>query len=175
MTVTHVPVVVIAGRHTFAGVIDHSNLRVLDVLNDVGTDFLRVLRVEVFRHFQGERLEQLSEAVVPKAAIDCLILCEDTHEAPLRRQYSFVEKQPRTVFVTLADYEIRGNIMVKGNPDPRQTLGRDAPLFFPIAEATVSSIDKIGPPIAAPVVLVNKVKTSLLQIENEVPLNLRGI
>ncbi|MBI3465481.1 MAG: hypothetical protein HY000_20865 [Planctomycetes bacterium] len=175
MTVTHVPVIIFAGSFSFAGMIEHGSRRVLDVLNDVGTDFVRIQRVEVFGHSASQPIEQLGEATVPKAAIDCVMLCEEAHEAPLRRQYSFVEKQPRKVFLTLAERQVRGTIMLKGNPDPRQLLGRDAPIFFPVAEATVSAGDKIGRPIAAPVVLINKAKVSLLQIEREIPLNLLGI
>jgi hypothetical protein len=175
MTATYVPVIIFSGSHSFAGVIEHGGRRVLDVLNDVGTDFIRLERVEVLGRSASQPIEQLGEATVPKAAIDCAMLSEEIHEAPLRRQYSFVEKQPRKVFLTLVEHQVRGTIMLNGAPDPRQVLGRDAPVFFAVAEATVSTREKTGSAAPTAVVLINRAKVSLLQIEREVPLNLLGI
>jgi len=165
MTTNHVAVLLIVGRHSVAGTIDHSSSRVLDVLNDVNAEFLRVHGVAVFRGIQGGPIVQFDEVTVPKSAIDCAILTEDRHEAPLRRQYALVEKCPHPVFAVLTDYEVRGTAMLERSVDPVLVLNSGASHFFPIVTANVSSVDSKGPPLAAKVVFVNKTRVSLLQIE----------
>jgi hypothetical protein len=167
MTTNQVAVLFIVGRHSFAGTIDHSSSRVLDVLNDVNTEFLRVHGGAVFRGFQGGPIGQFDETTVPKSAIDCVVLTEERHEAPQRRQYALVEKQSHPVFVLVADYEVRGNVMLGRTVDPVLVLNSSASTFFPIVTASVSTVDVKGPPLSARVVFVNKAKVSLLQIEKQ--------
>ena len=53
MTTNPVDVLLIAGKHSFAGAMEHSSSRVLDVLNDVNTEFLKVGKVAVFQGLGG--------------------------------------------------------------------------------------------------------------------------
>jgi hypothetical protein len=155
----------IAGRHLFAGAVEHGSNRILDVLNDANAEMLRIHGVEIFRQSIGEPIAQLKEAVIPKSAVDCVLLYGDSHEAPLRRQYALVNKQPRTVFVVLTEHAIHGTLMVKGSGDPALVLMHAAPTFFPIVEPILSGVGATNATIPARVALVNKTKVSLIQIE----------
>ena len=69
-----VSVIVIAGPHSLQGTIENRGLRVLDVLNDVISDYLQLHDVTVRRGIDGTCLGQLSGATIPKAAIDFVLL-----------------------------------------------------------------------------------------------------
>jgi len=158
-------VLFVVGRHLFAGAIDHGNNRVLDVLNDGNTDLLRVHEVDIFPQSIGERIARLEEAVIPKAMVDCVLLCSGDHEAPMRRRNALIVKPRRVVFVLLQDHAIRGTLMVKDARDPGLVLTGAAPAFFPIIEPDLLGADATKPPIPVQVALVNKTKVSLITIE----------
>lgn len=165
MTTDRVGVLLVVGRHSFTGSVDHNSSRVLDLLNDAHTALLRVHGVAVFRGTQVRPIVEFDEVTVPKSGIDCVVLTEERHEAPLRRQYALVEKQPHPVFAVMTDYEIRGTAMLERSADPALVLNSSALTFFPIVAASISRADVDGPPLSANVVFVNKTKVSLLQIE----------
>ncbi len=165
MPASQITVVCLSGRHLFVCAVDHHDTRILDILNDPSTDLLRVHQVEAFRQDDSDRIAQLSNAVIPKSAVDCLLLCTPKHEAPLRRHYAKVQKQTRSVFVVCAGREIRGTIMLNGPSDPSVVLQHDAPTFFPIIEPNLSGLGAIDLQAAAQVALVNKNSVSLIQIQ----------
>jgi hypothetical protein len=167
MSSDRVAALFIVGRHSFIGTVDHSGSRVLDVLNEASTEFLRVQGVSVFRGLEGGPIAHYDEITVPKAAIDCVILTDERHEAPLRRKYALVEKQSHNVFVLLTDYEVRGTVMLGRSLDPVLILNSGASSFFAVVGASVSSVDGKGPPVPTKVAFVNKSKVSLLQIEKQ--------
>jgi hypothetical protein len=160
-----VAVLLITGRHSIAGILDHRDLRVLDVLNDPTTEFLRLRQAVVSRHIQGEAIAQLNEAIIPKTTIEFVVLLDKGHEAPIRRHYGFVEKQAHGVFLLLADYEIRGAHSIKGRPDPLYSpLGHDMSSFFPITAATFSNVMSSHRPVQAGVIFVNKAKVCVIEM-----------
>lgn len=167
MTSERVALLFIVGKHAFGGAVDHHSSRVLDLLNDVHTEFLRVCSVAVFQGFSGRLIAQFDEATIRKAAIDRVALTEERHEAPLRRQYARVEKQRSPIFALLTNYEVRGTVMLDRSVDPGLVLNHQASTFFPVVAAKVSCVDAPGPPLVAKVVFVNKNKVSLLQIEKQ--------
>jgi hypothetical protein len=160
-----VPVLFIAGMHAFAGSLDHSSSRVLDVLNGAGTEFLRIRDASVFRGLQGAPIGQFSEITVPKSSIDCLVLTAERHEAPLQRKYALVEKKSHAVFVLLENYELRGQVMFARSVDPILMLNASASSFFPIIEATLTSAGSATCELSAKVVFVNKSNVAALQID----------
>ena len=87
MTSDQVAVLFIAGRHSFAGAMDHNRVRVLDGLNSASTEFLQVHDASVFRGLWDGPTEQFDTITVPKSSIDCVVLTEDRHEVPLQRKY----------------------------------------------------------------------------------------
>ena len=92
-----VTILSVAGSHSFFGSIDNRGLRVLDVLNDISSDYLQLYDVAVLRGIRGELIEQLPEATIPKSALDLVLLESNKHEAPVRRRHAFVPKEMRGV------------------------------------------------------------------------------
>lgn len=165
MATDRVAALFIVGRHSFAGGLDHHYLRVLDVLNDASAALLRLYGVAAFRGLHGKPISEFDEIVVPKAAIDCVILADERHEAPMRRQFALVEKRPHPMFVLLTEYEIRGTVMLDRYLDPAMFFNSNASCFFPIVSAGVSSVDGHGPPLEAAVAFVNRERVSLLHVD----------
>jgi hypothetical protein len=159
-----VGVLFIAGDHAVAGAMEHNSSRVLDMLNSAGTEFLRIKEASVFRGLSGEPIDRFPEVTLPKSAVDCVILTEDRHEAPLLRNYSLVEKRSHPVLVVVAGYELRGEVMFGRAADPLSLLNSGASTFFPIVSASVSSPAGNAPAVSAKVAIVNKAKVLLLQI-----------
>lgn len=167
MTTDRVAVVIVVGRHSLAGTIEHRGSRVLDVLNDTSTEFLRVHEVAVFRGLKGGPLAEYAEITVPKSAIDCALLADNRHEAPLRRQYARVEKHMHCMFALVTDHEIRGRAMFERSADTMSILNSGASNFFPVVNVSVLSADSNGPPMSAAVAFVNKAKVLLLHVEQK--------
>ena len=161
-----VATLVIAGQHSFAGLLDNRGLRVLELLNDASTQFLQLFEVVVHVGFiNSEIKQQLAEATVPKAAIDFVLLDQSKHESSARRQHAFVEKRPHAAFVTLGKYELQGNLLLKGAPDVVGALARELSDFFPLTSCRVSIVGGSKDPVQAGVALVNKSKLSLIHID----------
>jgi hypothetical protein len=166
MTPDQVAVLFIAGRHSFAGAMDHNRARVLDGLNSASTEFLQVHGASIFRGLWDGPTEQFDTITVPKSSIDCVVLTEERHEAPLQRKYALVEKPSHSAFVLLEQYEIRGKLMIGRNFEPITLLNGGASHFFPLVAATISSVESNVPTLSAQVAFVNKTKVSLLQIDD---------
>ena len=165
MSTDRVSVLIFTGRHTVAGFVEHSGTRILDVLNDASTEFLNILTGSICRGLEGQPIGVFTLATIPKSAIDCVVLTEEGHEAPLRRKFALVEKKTQGAFVLLPEYEIHGTAMVSRSFDPVLFLGGSASTFFPLVEASISSIESAGKSLAAKVAFVNKHHVSLLQAE----------
>lgn len=163
-----VAVQIIAGQHTLAGALDHSSSRVLDVLNNASTEFLRIERASICRGIGGAPIGEFDEITIPKSSIECLVLKEDHHEAPLQRKYALVEKDAHTAFVLFDDHELRGQILLGRAVDPILLLGTTASNFFPIVSATIASTHRDAPQLTANVVFVNKHKVATLHINQRV-------
>jgi len=170
MTSDPVAVLFIAGRHAFAGTLEHSSSRVLDVLNGAGTEFLRIREASVFRGLQGASIGQFAEITVPKSSIDCVILTGERHEAPVQRKYALIEKESHAVFVLLESHELRGQVMFERSVDPITMLNSGASKFFPVVNATVASADHNARELSAKVAFVNKSKVAALQIDERASL-----
>jgi hypothetical protein len=163
-----VSVIVVAGPHSLFGTIEHRGLRMLDVLNDVSSNYLQLHKVTVRRGVDGPCISQPCEATLPKSAIDFVLLEANKHEAPMRRTYAVVAKQPRAALILLGDYEIRGQFMIKGSFDGLPTLCQEPIAYFPVTRARLSRVTGADTPFSAGVALINGLKTRLLQLERQV-------
>jgi hypothetical protein len=161
----HVTILVIAGQHSFSGKLANRGLRVLDLLNDVSTEFIQLSDVAVHRRFFDGSIKQLPDATIPKAIVDFVLIEQDKHEAPLRRQHALVEKRSHSTFAVVGNYELRGNLMLKGSPDTIGALTREFSAFFPLTDTRLSIVGGCDEPVAVGVALINKSKVSLLQID----------
>jgi hypothetical protein len=160
--------ITIAGQHSFFGSIENRGLRLLEVLNDVNSNYLNLYDVVVRRGIQGECIDQFSETTIPKSAVDIVLLEPDKHEAPHRRAHAFVPKDSRAALILLGDYEIRGTFMfLKGPLDAIRSLRLEPMAFFPVISPRLSRVSGADPPLSAGVALINGLKVSLLQLKQQ--------
>ncbi len=138
--------------------------RLLDVLNDPGTDYLHLNRAQVFRRGCGSCAGTLPAAVIHKANIGLAVPSTDRHEAPLERCRRFVSKDRYPAFLLVLGYEIRGEVSLTGAADPVAALCHELPGFFPVANGTISFAGSSSAQQESQVVIVNKSFVSLLQI-----------
>ena len=160
-----VTIIVAAGQHSYSGLLDNRGLRVSDILNDPGTEFLRLTNVTLHQKFFERVVSTLPEVTIPKAGIDMVLLEQGKYEAPLRRQHARIDKRSYSAIVVLSDYEVRGTIMLKGAPDGVAALTRELSAFFPVTNARLTMPGGTDAPAPAGVALVNKSKVSLLHID----------
>ena len=163
-----VTIIVIAGQHSFAGELENRGLRVLELLNDVSTEFLQLSEVVVHQKFFDGIIKRLPDATIPKAIVDLVLLEQGKHEAPIRRQHALVDKRTYAAFAVVGNYELRGKLMLKGAPDVIGTLTRELSSFFPLTNIRLSMVGGPAEPVAAGVALINKSKVSLLQIDQQI-------
>ena len=140
-----VSVIVVAGPHSLFGAIEHRRLRMLDVLSDVSSNYLQLHSVTVRRGIDGQCISQPWEVTLPKSALDFVLLEADKYEAPLRRTYTVVAKQPRAALILVGDYEIRGQFMIKGSFDGLPILCQEPIAYFPVTRARISRITNADP------------------------------
>ncbi len=159
-----IALIVVCRRHSFRCTVAHGGRRVLDVLNDKSSGFLRVTSAVFSRHGDSESLGQLDEAVIPKASIDCVLLQNEQHEAPVRRRHSLVIKHPYATLVLLPEHEICGTTLWAGRPDPLAVLSADAASFFPVSPATLWDAAHTGECVASTVAFANKTSVSMISI-----------
>jgi len=161
---SRVPILIISGQHSFSGLVENRGLRILDVLNEGGTEFVNLHDISIQRGFDETSIRQVAATLLPKAAIDFVLLKSDPHEAPIRRKHSLVAKDRHSAFVVLDDYEIRGTFEAKGLIDPKLVLHQDASTFFAVVSPTINHGASKWT-VSAGVAFVNKTKVSLFHYE----------
>ena len=159
-----VEILVVTGQHSFTGSVENRGLRILDVLNDANTHFLKLHEVSIYRGFDKTCIQQVSETLFPKTIIDFVLLKRQPHEAPMRRAHSLITKDRHVAMVVLDHYEIRGDFMSKGAVDPMLVLHADSPAFFPIVSPDIY-LGTIGETVYSNVAIVNKAKVSLFHYD----------
>jgi hypothetical protein len=159
-----VEILVVTGQHSFTGAVENRGLRILDVLNDANTQFLKLHEVSIYRGFDKTCIQQVSETLFPKTIIDFVLVKRQPHEAPMRRAHSLIAKHRHSALVVLDHYEIRGDFMSRGAVDPMLVLHSDSPAFFPIVSPDIY-LGRIGETVYSNVAIVNKAKVSLFHYD----------
>lgn len=144
--------------------------RLLDVLNDRTTDYLKVSDVELHRkHSPEDAVAAFSQAIVRKADLHLVIITGQEHEAPRTRLFGYVQKTRHSVFLTVPGYEVRGEMHLTGTgqPDPIAVLAQETGVFFPVTGATASHAQTGADVVVHPVVMVNKHSLCLFALGEE--------
>lgn len=154
------PIIVIFEEHWVVGMVPNSGVRVLDILNDLSTDYLRLNDAQMFREKDRDRsVASVPEVVIPKEQIRLLVIPSREHEAPGKRRNTRVEKRMTEVMFVVPSYLVRGEIHLSSmRDDSLYTLASEVGTFFPITNATVEC--PTSQPINAPVVIANKAKVN---------------
>jgi hypothetical protein len=158
-------ILAVSSQHSFFGTIENRGLRVLEVLNDLSTDYLDLHDVAVFRGLHGECLKRLRSATIPKSAIDFVLLESHRHEAALRRTHAYVPKEARSAFVVLGEFEFHGTLMLKWSSETIRTVQQSKTAFFPVTNPKLLRLNNDEQPITAGTALINGLKITLLDFD----------
>jgi hypothetical protein len=155
MTETETEVILATDQHLLEARVTTRGQRLLEVLNDPTSDFLRVLDFKLKSRDAGGAASAMPTGIVRRSNI-VLALLSDQHEAPQRRQYSYVEKKARPVVIVAGGFVIEGDLQFRGNYDPVAVVNAELQSFFPVTNAVVSYPSGFRNPMRAPVAIVNK-------------------
>ena len=158
-----VKVILVTDEHLLVGVVPTRGQRLLDNLVDPQTSFLHIHNVHVCRlAAMSECVSMLDRAVVVKAKLSLAILVDSHQEAANRYFHTFARKRTYSAFLVVSGFDVHGQMHCNGPSDPVAILSNEMGAFMPVTQAIVSCYGR--EPITADVVLVNKARTSLLQV-----------
>lgn len=140
--------------HELAGGVDTRGFRLLDVMADATNDIVEVVD-------SGSR----TPCYIVKSRVNLVALPDERHEAPLEQNYRFVQKRAYRATGYVPGCEVRGEIQLNSDPDPRYLLTVDLGDFFALTNATVRRRD--GSTLTAPVVIVRKGALAAIRVEAE--------
>jgi hypothetical protein len=156
-------VVLATDQHLMEVVVATKGQRLLEVLNDPNSDFLRVFDLKLIAGEGDDREASAPSGIVRRSNI-ILALLSDQHEAPQRRQYSFVEKKVRSASMIAGGYRIQGELQIRGSDDPVAVVNAELQNFFPVTAAVVTHPTIRWSTLQSSVALVNKQRLGALSI-----------
>lgn len=158
----------ITGQHMVQAAVAPEGKRILDVLNDKTSEYLKLVDPSLAWSRDAERgLGQWQRGVLLKANLTAVVPFDTEHEAPQKRQNLMVRKARYEVVLALPDYELRGFVHLAAPLGPLEylaQLARDGMHFFPITDATFTHEALPADPLRAPVAMVNRYRMGFLQL-----------
>jgi hypothetical protein len=159
-------VMLMTASHRIVGQIGSVGQRLNDILNNKLNTFLKVYNAEIFRHTDAETpIARFPVITLPKALINLILIQEQTHEAPTKRLYGFVQKDVYQTFLTISDYEVQGSLHFTALPKPEIFLGDTTTSFVPVTQATVTYVNDSARAWQALVVFVQRFSIALFHLE----------
>lgn len=156
-------------EHLIVGELQTRGKRLLEVLNDPLTDWLRIYDAHLARReAKAKSIEALDEVIIRKSELKLALLGGGKHESPEARRFAFVDKKLHFAVALVAGYEVRGRLHIKGHADIDRVLG-EMGNFVPLTEATVSHAPMTGERLDASVALMNKAAISILHVGESLP------
>ncbi|MCE7979813.1 MAG: hypothetical protein DYG89_01360 [Caldilinea sp. CFX5] len=161
-------VILLTASHRFQGEINTGGQRLQEVMNNSLTDYVQIENAQIYTLAnQTEMLHAEKRAIVQKSQLQLVVIGEQKHEAPAKRQNYRVEKSFHEVFCVAGSYEVTGLLhLPRYALDTIAILARDLKVFFPLTEATVTYDVRARSTLSANVALVNKAALSLFQISD---------
>lgn len=161
-------VTLLTASHRFHGEMNTGGQRLQEVLNNPLTDFAQLENVQIYTLAnQTEMLYTEKRATIQKSQLQLVIIGEQKHEAPEKRQNYRIQKSFYEVFCVAGSYEVTGLIhLPRYTHDTIAILVREMKIFFPLTEATVTYDVKSRSAFNTSVALVNKAALSLFQIRD---------
>jgi hypothetical protein len=124
-------------QYRIVGSVALSGRRLTDVLNDELASSVELRGVEVTRLLgQGEVAATCLSALVEKRGVLFAISGVPSGPAAQRSLYKHVDTLKWETFITLPNFQVRGNFHVRGTSDLKTMLARWTGQFIPLTEAT---------------------------------------
>lgn len=172
MSTQQIPVTLVTHEHLFKATLPSRGERILDILNDSTSDFVRIYSAHLFCRGQDTPFTMLPEVVVRKANVGLVVVTGEQHEAPQKRRNAFTAKTKYRAFLVALGYEIQGTIHLNASGDPVCVLSSEMGRFVPVQNASVSRGGICDDGLHGQVVICNHAFISALQIEKEASLAL---
>lgn len=154
-------VIAVVSDHWLRGRMATIGQRVLDVLNEGNTDFLRLEVAQVFSTADLKTpITVLDEVMIPKDKLGVVFIpavdqAVNRPESELRHYHAKIQTRPTASFALICGHAIQGNIHLKGRlTDPIFTLNHALTRFFAMTQASVSL--PAGGSMPASVAIANK-------------------
>lgn len=150
------PTIVVFEDHWIVGMVPSTGLRLLDILKDKTTDYLRMKDAQLFREEDRDHsIASVPEVVISKDRIGLVVLPSREHETPTKRRNSRVEKRASQAVFVVSRYSVQGEFHMSGlRDDSLYMMVSEMGDFFPVTNATIACPS--GNSVAAPVVIANK-------------------
>ncbi len=130
--------------------------RLLDVLNDQNTRFLKLDNVRICPRAESHALVELTSTVLIKNNIHLVLLLGEDRRSESKVFFASLARKTIDVVVTLPTILVEGRIHTKTANDPQAYLSLEAGLFFPLTAAKIQDDACEGGWLESPVVLINK-------------------
>lgn len=130
--------------------------RLLDVLNDQNTRYLKVDRVRICPRAEGHALAELSDTVLIKNNIHLVMLVDEDRRRDSQVFFASLARKTLDAVLTLPTVLVQGRVHTKSASDPQGFLTLEAGTFFPLTNVKIQDDACEGGWQESPVVLVNK-------------------
>ncbi|MHB8969567.1 MAG: hypothetical protein ACYC3X_05885 [Pirellulaceae bacterium] len=141
--------------------------RILDVLNDHTTRYLKLNDVRICAPGDPLAMAELASTVLDKNSLQAVLLLGDDRQNESKVFFATLARKTTNVFITLPTIIVEGRIHNKHASDYQTYLSLEATAFFPVTAATVRGPMGIGNRLESPVVLVHKDRVSTISPANE--------
>jgi hypothetical protein len=159
-----VSTIVITTEHLICADVETAGRRLLEVVSDRSTDFLRVHKAVIHRRDCNALVAEASNAVIPKSALALLVPVITHHEAPQKRYDNLIAKKEFDAFLIVLGTEVFGKLHLGGCDDPVVALSNELSGFFSISDAAVCFRFGGDEHETLPVVIANSAFVSFLHI-----------
>jgi hypothetical protein len=138
------------------GSVDTGTGRLLDVLNDQNTRYLKLENVRICPRAETHALVELASTVLIKNNIDLVVLLGEDRRSESKVFFASLARKTIDAVVTLPTILVEGRIHTKMANDPQAYLSLEAGAFFPLTAAKIQDDACEGGWLESPVILVNK-------------------
>ena len=146
----------VLSHHDAHGTVATGTGRLLDVLNDQNTRFLKLDNVRICPRAESHALVELTSTVLVKNNIHLVLLFGEDRRSESRVFFASLARKTIDVVVTLPTILVEGRIHTKTAHDAQAYLSLEAGFFFPLTAAKIQDDACEGGWLESPVVLINK-------------------
>lgn len=139
--------------------------RLLDVLNDQNTRFLKLENVRVCPRAENHALVELGSSVLIKDNVHLVMLLGEDRSSESKVFFASLARKTVDVVVTLPTVVVEGRIHTKSASDAQAYLSLEAGAFFPLTAARIQDDACEDGWLDSPVVLVNKALLSSISFK----------
>jgi hypothetical protein len=146
--------------------ISTGNMRLLDLLNDANSQYLRVTNARFFQRGDFQSAIDIQETVVVKTGIQ-LVVIDEADESDGKLFFATLERKTRQAMVSLPTAIVKGTLHVKMARDPQAFLSVEAAGFVPLTNARIYQLTSSAKTLESRVALIRREEITSLSFEIE--------